>query len=155
MHTFRNHALPDLPGRAEAEVEAAPRRGHVWRLPLHGLGLKGRLRLAQPEPLQRPCQGGGGLPPGQPVQSSLLDGLDHGDPVHLPGNNVTHFWINEIANCFFQWMAGLITFLFPGLASHLRASYLPIHVFFGLLIFICACATALLGITEKAIFAFK
>ena len=64
----------------------------------------------------------------------------------------------------------MITFLFPGLASHLRTSYLPLHVFFGLLIFVCACASALLGkkltiiseflfihhflgITEKTIFA--
>ena len=51
----------------------------------------------------------------------------------------------------FQWLSGLITFLFPGLASHLRAAYLPVHVFFGLLIFILACTTALLGITEKTI----
>jgi cytochrome b-561 len=53
----------------------------------------------------------------------------------------------------FQWLSGLITFLFPGLASHLRAAYLPVHVFFGLLIFIMACSTALLGITEKTIWA--
>ena len=51
-----------------------------------------------------------------------------------------------------QWLAGLITFLFPGLASHLRSSYMSVHVFFGLMIFVSACATALLGITEKAIF---
>ena len=51
-----------------------------------------------------------------------------------------------------QWLCGLVAFLFPGLASHLRALYLPIHVFLGLLIFVLACATALLGITEKAIF---
>ena len=56
-----------------------------------------------------------------------------------------HFWL-------FQWLAGLVTFLFPGLASHLRSSYMPVHVFFGLMIFVSACATALLGITEKAIF---
>ena len=65
--------------------------------------------------------------------------------------------LHQSADClqfFFQWLAGLITFLFPGLASHLRASYLPIHVFFGLMIFICACATALLGLTEKAIFGY-
>jgi hypothetical protein len=42
--------------------------------------------------------------------------------------------------------------LFPGLASHLKSNYLPIHIFFGLMIFICACATALLGILEKTIF---
>ncbi len=51
-----------------------------------------------------------------------------------------------------QWVCGLVSFLFPGLASHLRALYLPIHVFLGVLIFILACATALIGITEKAIF---
>jgi cytochrome b-561 len=49
-------------------------------------------------------------------------------------------------------VCGFVTFLFPGLASHLRSSYLPVHMFFGLLIFIFACATALMGITEKAIF---
>ena len=53
---------------------------------------------------------------------------------------------------FFQWVGGLVTFLFPGLASHLRARFMPAHVFFGLTIFILACATALLGITEKLIF---
>ncbi len=51
-----------------------------------------------------------------------------------------------------QWLCGLVAFLFPGLASHLRALYLPVHVFLGLLICVLACATALLGITEKAIF---
>jgi cytochrome b-561 len=54
---------------------------------------------------------------------------------------------------FFQWLAGLVTFLFPGLASHLRAAYLPLHVFFGMLIFVLACITALLGIKEKTIWA--
>ena len=53
----------------------------------------------------------------------------------------------------FQWVCGLVSFLFPGLASHLRAAYLPVHVFWGLLIFALACATSLIGLTEKAIFA--
>lgn len=77
-----------------------------------------------------------------------------GDYCRLPNLYSLHSWMGLLTVILFvfQWLSGLITFLFPGLASHLRASYLPIHVFFGLLIFICACATALLGITEKAIF---
>ena len=51
-----------------------------------------------------------------------------------------------------QWILGLVTFLWPGLASHLRSFFLPVHIFVGLTIFILACATALMGITEKAIF---
>ena len=54
-----------------------------------------------------------------------------------------------------QWLAGLVTFLFPGLASHLRAAYLPIHTSFGIMIFVMACATSLTGITEKLLFTLK
>ena len=65
-----------------------------------------------------------------------------------------HSWMGIATVIMFlmQWVCGFVTFLFPGLASHLRTSYMPVHVFFGLLIFVFACATALLGITEKAIF---
>jgi len=68
-----------------------------------------------------------------------------------------HSWMGLITVLLFgvQWLAGLITFLFPGLASHLRASYMPIHTSFGILIFVLACATSLLGITEKLIFSLK
>ena len=51
-----------------------------------------------------------------------------------------------------QWCLGLVTFLWPGLASHLRAAFLPIHVFSGLAVFVLAAAAALLGLTEKALF---
>jgi len=52
----------------------------------------------------------------------------------------------------FQWLAGFLIFLKPGLKSHLRAAYLDIHVFFGLMIFVSACASAFTGFTEKTIF---
>ena len=52
----------------------------------------------------------------------------------------------------FQWVAGLVTFLLPGLILRIRAMYLPVHVNFGILIFILACAAALTGITEKLLF---
>jgi len=79
---------------------------------------------------------------------------EEGDYCPIPNLYSLHSWMGLITVILFllQWLAGLITFLFPGLASHLRSSYMPIHVFFGLMIFISACATALLGITEKAIF---
>lgn len=79
---------------------------------------------------------------------------EEGDYCPIPNLYSLHSWMGLITVILFllQWLAGLITFLFPGLASHLRSSYMPIHVFFGLMIFVSACATALLGITEKAIF---
>jgi len=79
---------------------------------------------------------------------------EDGDVCPLPNLYSLHSWMGilTVILFLFQWLAGLITFLFPGLASHLKSSYLPVHIFFGLMIFVCACATALLGITEKAIF---
>lgn len=75
----------------------------------------------------------------------------------IPDLYSLHSWMGLITVIMFllQWVAGLITFLFPGLASHLRSSFMPAHIFFGLFIFTMACATALLGITEKAIFSLK
>jgi len=78
-----------------------------------------------------------------------------GDTCPLPNLYSLHSWLGllTVILFLFQWLAGMVTFLFPGLASHLRASYMPLHTFFGLFIFITACVTALLGITEKTIFA--
>jgi len=78
-----------------------------------------------------------------------------GDTCPLPNLYSLHSWLGllTVILFLFQWLSGMVTFLFPGLASHLRASYMPLHTFFGLFIFITACVTALLGITEKTIFA--
>jgi len=75
----------------------------------------------------------------------------------VPNLYSLHSWMGMITVLLFtsQWLAGLVTFLFPGLASHLRAAYLPIHTSFGILIFVMACATCLTGITEKLLFSFK
>ena len=72
----------------------------------------------------------------------------------LPHSYSLHSWCGllTIILATAQWSLGLVTFLWPGLASHLRSFFLPIHIFVGLTIFIMACATALMGITEKAIF---
>lgn len=65
-----------------------------------------------------------------------------------------HSWLGLATVILFacQWLAGLLTFLFPGLRSSLRAAYLPIHQFFGLFIFAGAVMSTLVGLTEKAIF---
>ncbi len=65
-----------------------------------------------------------------------------------------HSWLGLITVTLFafQWACGFASFLFPGLASHLRSLYLPVHAALGLAVFVLACATALLGMTEKAVF---
>ena len=72
----------------------------------------------------------------------------------IPHTYSLHSWCGllTISLATIQWTSGLVTFLWPGLASHLRSFLLPVHIFVGLTIFILACATALMGITEKAIF---
>ena len=72
----------------------------------------------------------------------------------IPHSYSLHSWCGliTISLACLQWTSGLVTFLWPGLASHLRAFLLPLHIFIGLTIFIMACATALMGLTEKAMF---
>ena len=69
---------------------------------------------------------------------------------HQPGlvNSIFACWCHTNNYQFPDFMK------FPGLASHLRKALLPVHIFTGLAVFILAAVTALLGITEKAIFRF-
>jgi len=77
-----------------------------------------------------------------------------GQPAPIPHTYSLHSWCGmlTISLAVAQWFLGLVTFLWPGLASHLRTTFLPIHIFTGLAIFVLACATALMGITEKTFF---
>ncbi|KAL2744829.1 cytochrome b reductase 1-like isoform X1 [Vespula maculifrons] len=75
----------------------------------------------------------------------------------IPNMYTLHSWIgltSVILFCF-QLLAGFITFLYPGLHDSLRASYMPIHVYFGIATFIGSIATCLIGLNEKAIFSIK
>lgn len=71
-----------------------------------------------------------------------------------PDMRSLHSWLGLSTVILFacQWLAGLLTFLFPGLRSSLRSAYLPIHQFFGMFIFAGAVTSALIGLTEKAAF---
>ena len=48
-----------------------------------------------------------------------------------------------------QWLLGFVSFLLPICGQSVRAFILPIHTFFGVVIFCFAVATAMMGITEK------
>jgi len=48
-----------------------------------------------------------------------------------------------------QWVIGLVTFVMPFCSQPIRAFCLPIHTFFGVVIFGLGIATAMMGITEK------
>ena len=51
-----------------------------------------------------------------------------------------------------QWLLGLAFFLFPWASTVLRSWYLPLHVFFGLVLLAMAVGSSLMGITEKLLF---
>lgn len=72
----------------------------------------------------------------------------------IPNLYSLHSWIGLAAVIFFamQWLLGFVAFLFPGLRHSLRSSYMPLHVFGGLMIFGLATAAAVMGLLEKAIF---
>ncbi|XP_057716884.1 transmembrane ascorbate-dependent reductase CYB561 [Corythoichthys intestinalis] len=65
-----------------------------------------------------------------------------------------HSWCGLITIVLFclQWVMGLLFFLFPVASSWLRATYLPIHVFCGLVLLALSVGSSLLGITEKLFF---
>lgn len=51
-----------------------------------------------------------------------------------------------------QWLVGFFVFFYPGAADPIRAAIHPWHVFFGVLIYLFAIATAELGFLEKLTF---
>ena len=75
--------------------------------------------------------------------------------IPIPNMYSLHSWIGLAAVILFclQWATGFISFLAPKMSDRFRASYLPLHKFWGIAIFLMVCATALMGITEKAFFA--
>lgn len=75
----------------------------------------------------------------------------------IPNLYSLHSWIGLSAVILFacQLVAGLVTFLYPGLKQTLRAAYMPVHVYFGVLGFVCAVASSIMGILEKNIFNVK
>uniref|UniRef100_A0A8C3UWH9 Plasma membrane ascorbate-dependent reductase CYBRD1 n=1 Tax=Catharus ustulatus TaxID=91951 RepID=A0A8C3UWH9_CATUS len=74
---------------------------------------------------------------------------------NIPNMYSLHSWIGLTAVIFYslQLFLGFAVFLLPFAPVHLRAALMPIHIYSGLTIFATVIATALMGITEKLIFA--
>lgn len=72
----------------------------------------------------------------------------------IPHMYSLHSWCGLVTLLMFtvQWVMGLLFFLFPVASSWLRAAYLPVHVFGGVVLLVMAIGCSLLGITEKLLF---
>ncbi|KAK5914671.1 hypothetical protein CgunFtcFv8_009094 [Champsocephalus gunnari] len=72
----------------------------------------------------------------------------------IPDMYSLHSWCGMLTIVLFcvQWVMGLMFFLFPVASLWLRASYLPVHVFCGLVLVVMSIGTSLLGITEELLF---
>nr|XP_033800725.1 cytochrome b reductase 1 isoform X3 [Geotrypetes seraphini] len=86
---------------------------------------------------------------------SLVAVFDFHNTQNIPNMYSMHSWTGLTAVVLYgvQVLIGLLVYLFPFAPVTLRATLLPFHVFSGLLIFGAGIATALMGITEKLIFA--
>lgn len=85
---------------------------------------------------------------------SLVAVFDSHNLSSTPNMYSLHSWIGLTSVILFccQWLAGFLSFLFPGLQVSLRSAYMPIHVYFGITGFVGVIASCLLGLNEKAIF---
>ncbi|MEE6489586.1 hypothetical protein FKM82_015623 [Ascaphus truei] len=88
---------------------------------------------------------------------SLVAVFDFHNAKNIPNMYSLHSWIGLTVVILFalQLVLGFSVYLLPFAPDSLRAALMPIHVYSGLLIFGTVIATALLGITEKLIFALK
>lgn len=75
----------------------------------------------------------------------------------IPNMYSLHSWLGLSAVILFscQWLGGFLLYLLPGMKENYKKAAMPYHVYFGLMGFVLAVASALLGLTEKAIFSMK
>lgn len=75
----------------------------------------------------------------------------------LPQPNMysLHSWLGLSAVIIFclQYAAGFMAYLAPGMRIKYKVALMPFHIYFGLFGFVLAIASAVTGLTEKAIFA--
>lgn len=65
-----------------------------------------------------------------------------------------HSWVGMATIVIFisQFIFGFVCFFFPSISARLKSSYLKIHIFFGVLCFVMAIATSLIGLNQNARF---
>uniref|UniRef100_A0A8D2DY45 Plasma membrane ascorbate-dependent reductase CYBRD1 n=1 Tax=Sciurus vulgaris TaxID=55149 RepID=A0A8D2DY45_SCIVU len=88
---------------------------------------------------------------------SLVAVFDFHNAKSIPNMYSLHSWVGLIAVILYvlQLLIGFFIFLLPWAPLSLRQVIMPIHVYSGLFLFGTAIATALMGLTEKLIFALK
>ncbi|XP_064552512.1 plasma membrane ascorbate-dependent reductase CYBRD1 isoform X3 [Drosophila montana] len=72
----------------------------------------------------------------------------------IPNMYSLHSWLGLSAVIIFclQYVAGFMAFLVPGMRENYKIALMPLHIYFGLFGFVLAIASAVMGLTEKAIF---
>lgn len=65
------------------------------------------------------------------------------------GHSYYYCYLTRVT-CVLQWIAGLVSFLYPGVQANIRSAYMPVHVYFGVAGFMGAIAACLIGLNEKA-----
>jgi cytochrome b-561 len=85
---------------------------------------------------------------------AVFDSHNLKKPDPIPNLYSLHSWLGLFVVVSFglQWLLGFASFLWPKLGMGARTMYMPYHTFWGVTLLILATATALMGITEKAIF---
>lgn len=65
-----------------------------------------------------------------------------------------HSWLGLSAVIIFclQYVAGFLAYLSPGMRIGYKQALMPYHIYFGIFGFVLAIASALMGLTEKAIY---
>jgi len=90
---------------------------------------------------------------------ALVAAFDSHNLVNPPIANMytLHSWLGLSAVLLFclQYVGGFVMFLVPGAKESLKIAMMPLHIYFGLFGFVLALASALMGLTEKAIFSIK
>lgn len=89
------------------------------------------------------------------VVIGLVAVFEFHNKMNIPNMYSLHSWVGLTVVILFccQWVAGCAMFLFPNVQLHLRTAYMPVHVYFGIAVFIGSVASCMLGLIEKAIFA--
>ncbi|XP_006141548.1 cytochrome b reductase 1 isoform X1 [Tupaia chinensis] len=85
---------------------------------------------------------------------ALVSAFDYHNTLSIPNMYSLHSWIGLIVVILYilQLVLGLFIFLFPWAPPSLRAIFLPIHVYSGLLLFGSVMIAVLTGMTEKLFF---